>query len=685
MLPFILAVIGQPPSPIYSFDLLQSTRTNITRFIPYSAAQKRNLAKGINSLFDIYPHTESKIANYGNDYPNIDPVPRAKAIGQKVEQLSDAQMHFQYSELFRSLRDFHTKYFFPAPHSCYDAFTAAKFQFIESNDIVNNPRIAVANFAKAVLPLSPDASKMAVGDELLTINGKSFVQIFKEQEFKNGGANLFGGYRGVLNQLSAVGGNSQPMPTADNVKYMLKSQNSGLEYMVVLPWVTRQNINCTTEAEPYLAKGAPETVKKFIEKKRPIAPQVPVTEYTFQLASDRLVYQKTADSKIRWTVFKPESQNMGIIRIDDFLPSTGDDNAVRLIFELLNNQLAATKSLLIDMRSNRGGSPKMATSIHQFFVSGFQGILKRVIMSPTNEELVVNQRSVGKDYSKAYIDTPPGAKYSNLVDVLSTEQANSLGQAYLKPVGVFTDANCYSACDVFSTNMKDGTAAIIFGEDGQTGSGGASASIYSTHLSPYSTLFPALPLGDHENIAPEMRVAHLQTLKNGINRGEISEDIGAVSDFIVRPRVEDIMVPDTMSQFERIAAKLNEVGIERGTAERMLLIKPLSEVDVMLGSFIDFKLKTQNIHSISIVSVGGEVLHSQVFDSTVLKETGLNIKTKETIAKRETLLFLGFNEKGENIFKGKRNVRLIPAKLYEIPTSETPVLFTENGVAVYSI
>jgi hypothetical protein len=144
------------------------------------------------------------------------------------------------------------------------------------------------------------------------------------------------------------------------------------------------------------------------------------------------------------------------------------------------------------------------------------------------------------------------------------------------------------------------------------------------------------------------------------------------------------MVPQTMSQFERIAAKLNEVGVERGTANRMLIIKPVGEVDAMVGSFIDFKLKTQNIHSISIVSVGGEVLHSQVFDSTVLKETGLNIKTKETIAKRGTLLFLGFNEKGENIFKGKRKVRYIPAKLYEIPTSETPVLFTENGVAVFS-
>jgi hypothetical protein len=197
-------------------------------------------------------------------------------------------------------------------------------------------------------------------------------------------------------------------------------------------------------------------------------------------------------------------------------------------------------------------------------------------------------------------------------------------------------------------------------------------------------LFPDLPLADRKAIAPEMRVAVLQTLKNGINRGELTEDIGVISDFIVRPRVEDIMVPDTMSQFERIAAKLNEVGIERGTNNRMLLIKPVGEVDAMLGGFIDFKLKTQKIHSISIVSLGGEVLHSQVFDSTVLKETGLNIKTKETIAKRETLLFLGFNEKGENIFKGKRIVRLIPAKLYEIPTSETPVLFTENGVVVYS-
>ena len=134
-------------------------------------------------------------------------------------------------------------------------------------------------------------------------------------------------------------------------------------------------------------------------------------------------------------------------------------------------------------------------------------------------------------------------------------------------------------------------------------------------------MFPALPLADYKFIAPEMRVAVLQTLKNGINRGELTEDIGVISDFIVRPRVEDIMVPDTMSQFERIAAKLNEVGIERGTNNRMLLIKPFREVDVMVGSFIDFKLKTQNIHSISIFSVGGEVLHRICSTSSNIMET----------------------------------------------------------------
>ncbi|KAH6580973.1 hypothetical protein BASA60_002648 [Batrachochytrium salamandrivorans] len=55
----------------------------------------------------------------------------------------------------------------------------------------------------------------------------------------------------------------------------------------------------------------------------------------------------------------------------------------------------------------------------------------------------------------------------------SVESANTLGQAYLRPMGVLNDARCYSACEVFSGAIQGHDAGTIFGEDEQTGGGGA--------------------------------------------------------------------------------------------------------------------------------------------------------------------------------------------------------------------
>ena len=82
------------------------------------------------------------------------------------------------------------------------------------------------------------------------------------------------------------------------------------------------------------------------------------------------------------------------------------------------------------------------------------------------------------DWGPAYTGSSPGSMYTNLVSFTSDEAATNMGQAYLKPVGVLNNGNCYSACDLFSALMQDSEAATIFSHDGKSGGGGANG-LYS--------------------------------------------------------------------------------------------------------------------------------------------------------------------------------------------------------------
>jgi hypothetical protein len=64
----------------YTFTLLKQERPNIT-FVPYTAEQRQEVTNTMNSLMSIYVHREQKIAYYGKDFPEIDPVPRVRELG----------------------------------------------------------------------------------------------------------------------------------------------------------------------------------------------------------------------------------------------------------------------------------------------------------------------------------------------------------------------------------------------------------------------------------------------------------------------------------------------------------------------------------------------------------------------------------------------------------------------------
>jgi C-terminal processing protease CtpA/Prc len=145
------------------------------------------------------------------------------------------------------------------------------------------------------------------------------------------------------------------------------------------------------------------------------------------------------------------------------------------------------------------------------------------------------------------------------------EECNQLGMAYVKPVGILTNAACYSSCDLFAAAAQDNGAAIIFGEDGTTGAGGANVIEHESFLVELDGKdFESLPyakLLKETGAAQGMRVGWRQQVRILKNQGKLIEDTGVISDFIVRPTPYD-MLPDARqsSQFETIAEKLSDVG-----------------------------------------------------------------------------------------------------------------------------
>lgn len=64
------------------------------------------VASAIEHLLSVYVNRDEKIAYYAKHKPDMDPIPRAKAIQNHAANLTDKDFHYQYSDLFVSLRDF---------------------------------------------------------------------------------------------------------------------------------------------------------------------------------------------------------------------------------------------------------------------------------------------------------------------------------------------------------------------------------------------------------------------------------------------------------------------------------------------------------------------------------------------------------------------------------------------------
>lgn len=129
-----------------------------------------------------------------------------------------------------------------------------------------------------------------------------------------------------------------------------------------------------------------------------------------------------------------------------------------------------------------GGYTSYANSISALFSNKYKQPYGRALISETNGKLFSHNHIKDDAWGEAYSRAAPDDIYSPLVQFDTVPVSSEWGQVYHKPVGIWTDGACYSACDFFAANMQDCGAATIMGSDLQTGGGGANVISYNTLL-----------------------------------------------------------------------------------------------------------------------------------------------------------------------------------------------------------
>jgi hypothetical protein len=486
-----------------TFGLLENRRTEFD-FIPYTAQQKAQVVQTVLNLMQVYVNRESKILNYGAERPDIDPIPKVQSLARRAASLSDRDFHYGMLDIFTPLRDFHTLYLMPGPHSCISNFKAIDFTITEDK---GREQIVVKEFSQFddVKRLSPEHTKISIGDELLTIDNQPIQDYIRSRLFLSGGANEFGGKKAVLNRMSVRPGAVDKVPTENANVYRFRKYPTGEEYTVTLPWVTGSRNECLPAARrvaqavrngtpleriPIVSETSTETARQDIFEN----PRTKVKKQAFagDIAAVDVI---KVDDIVDYAIYKPESKNLGVIFLKSFVPTDRNvGRIVSLISNLLTNELRNTRAVVFDIRDNGGGIITLAETIPQLFKEGIQPLQSRALNNAINRE-IFRSPAYGRDnWTTAIEATPARNTYTNLVQFTPNSAANSLRPVYTKPVAIFNNAECYSSCDLFSAMFQDNQVGPVFGEDGRSGAGGANVVELGTFFNVVApSRFPAFP------------------------------------------------------------------------------------------------------------------------------------------------------------------------------------------------
>jgi hypothetical protein len=599
---------------------------------PLTDAQRRLVLDQAEILIgEVYAHLPLKRAMHA-----VDPLQAIRLLRHRLADLSETEFHAQLQRIFLGLHDLHTNYILPTRYAGF-AFLGI---FLERCVVDGRTAYLVT---KTFEHITGDP-KLRAGVEVTHWNGTPIQLAVEANAGREAGSNRAAQLAQGLQNMTLRSINMSLPPDEDWVDITYKVD--GTTHETRAPWrVFESGAEVTTPGTlPTLPTGVTASAHHLVGmdlrteltrrvKRQLFAPAslkvaaVPDSARargskagaTAPLAAGPVPSSRPDELKAR--VVDTPSGTFGHLRIFTFHMQDQDidaflDEVARLLSVL------PPAGLVVDVRGNGGGYVIAAEFLLQFLSP------RRVTPEPFQFVSTPGTTALARtvaDYQdwKTSLEeaVTTGSAYSTAFPLYPMEVVNSVGQLYQGPVVLVTDAQCYSACDIFAAGFQDHGIGPVLGVEANTGAGGANVVTHEELRKEWTGgRLKQLPKG------VQMRVALRRCLRVGTRMGQPVEDLGVVPDTLHQLTKRDLLEDnvDLMAAAGRLLAKqqprqLRFTSAAAGAAKRKLTVTTgsIASIDVYVNARPVATTATSNGSTqITIPAAAGDALRIEGFDAT---------------------------------------------------------------------
>ncbi len=514
---------------------------------PLTEAQRRLALDQAEILIgDLYTHLPLKRAMHA-----VDPLQALRLLRHRLAELSEPEFHQQMQRIFLGLRDMHTNYILPS------RYTGLAFLGIFLERCVDAGRTAYV-VTKTFDHITGDP-QLKAGVEVTHWNGTPIQLAVEANAAREAGSNRAAQLAQGLENMTLRLINMSLPPDEDWVDITYKVDGSSHETRV--PWrVFETAAEATTPgALPSLPSGVKVDLKHLVAmdlrteltrraKRRLFAPQSfapqrvprrPKASARAPRLDDAVAAGPVPTSRpkeIKARIVDTPSGTFGHLRIFTFhMEDKKIEAFVNEFIRLLT--VLPPQGLVLDVRGNGGGYVIASEFLLQLLTprritpEPFQ-----FVSTPGTSGLADNVADYAQWRASLTESVTTGSAYSTAFPLSPEKVVNSVGQVYQGPVVLVTDAQCYSACDIFAAGFQDHEIGPVLGVEGNTGAGGANVLEHEDLRTEWTGgPLKQLPKG------MQMRVALRRCLRVGSRMGQPVEDLGVVPDAVHELTKRDVL------------------------------------------------------------------------------------------------------------------------------------------------
>jgi len=637
--PFLLeeSTMSHPDTVVLTGDHGLGTVRTMPQFRSHIAqgsltdAQRRLVLDQARILIEeIYVHLPLKRAMHA-----VDPLQAIRLLRHRLAELTETEFHVQLQRIFLGLRDLHTNYILPS------RFAGFAFLGIFLERCVDNGRTTYI-VTKTFDHVTGDP-QLDAGVEVTHWNGTPIQLAVENNAAREAGSNRAAQVSQGLQNMTLRAINMSLPPDEDWVDITYKVNGASHETRV--PWrVFETGAEVTTpgtlpslpsgmDVDPHHLVGMDlrteltRRVKRLLFAPTSLTPGGTAKAATAGARKPRLAAPVAAGpvptnrpDELKARIVDTPSGTFGHLRIFTFHMQDQDiDGFLNEVIRLLSELPPA--GLVLDVRGNGGGYVIAAEFLLQFLCprritpEPFQ-----FVSSPGTTALA----STVADYAdwKASLEeaVTTASAYSTAFPLYSADVVNSVGQIYQGPVVLVTDAQCYSACDIFAAGFQDHEIGPVLGVDANTGAGGANVVTHEELRTEWTGgPLKQLPKG------AQMRVSLRRCLRVGTRSGEPVEDLGVVPDALHALTRRDLLEENTdlMAAAGALLAQrtprlLRFTSTAAGTAKRKLTVTTgsVAGIDIYVNRRpVATTSTTDGNTQITVLAAAGNVIRIEGFDA----------------------------------------------------------------------